>query len=298
MPDAIDMAVSGEPSGNNGIVFAKETSQIPRMPDGSLAAELTPQMTTISHEPAKPQQSPLTSTEPLPSEELERARRNMQADYTRKTQELAEQRRQIEAERAQWQAIIQQQQQLASLQTPATAQQQSRQGVIRDLLGPQWETMDAQARQVWGTIDKATEVIEQRLDAKLAQLQQAQINPQVLGQIASEVIDVKTDQGIAGLRSLYGAETVNAYADQIKMACKQYPGLTADQALNSIAPHVQQNYAFEQGKKVAMEELKRQQQTSVSDGRSFMNAPVNAQYRIGESMRESARRQGAVFGDE
>lgn len=200
MPDAIDRAAGGQTAYTpEPMVAVKDTSQVPRLPDGSLAAELGAQGITA------PDAQPTFAPRPpdnAPAEAIQRWE-NMQRDYTRKTQELAEQRRQVEERQRMLEVMLaQQQQQMQSLQTQPAAQQQSS-GVIKDLLANQWETMAPEAKAVWGTLDKGFEVFAQRMRQEMQQLQ-PQVDPRALQQLHGEIIDVKAGQGVNALAAQYG----------------------------------------------------------------------------------------------
>lgn len=297
MPDAIDREAGiGVATGTSRepLMVQEDMSQVPRMPDGTMPSQMsTSGNLTQKQQPGQPDNSSFMPKPDTQNEDVQRKFNEMNRGFTQKMQEVADMRRQAEAERQMLQAMIAQQQQLASLQTPANAQNPPR-GVIREVLGPRWDSMDPSAREVWGTIDQAFDVLQTRVQN---QPQPPSTDPRVIGQLASEIIDIKTGQGLQQLSSMYGADVVNAYQDGIRNLCRQYPGVTAEQALDTLNPEIKRQYVFEQGKQAALEELKRQQTANVSDGRSFPSAQVHSIYRQGESMRESAARQGVAFND-
>lgn len=290
MPDAIDRVAGGQTSfAPEPMVAVKDTSQVPRMSDGSLATELGAQGMTAPGETTFAPRPP----DSAPAEAIQRWE-NMQRDYTRKTQEIAEQRRQLETERQMMQAIIAQQQQMQSLQTQPVAQQQPR-GVIRELLESQWDTMQPEAKAVWGTLDKGFEVFAQRMEQRLQQ-SQPQVDPRTLQHLQSEIIDVKAGQGVNALAAQFG-DGVLAYADSIRNLCKQYPGLSAEQALDHLNPGIKQQYLIEQGRRLERDELTQRQAAAASNGRQFPSANISSTYTHGESMRDTAARLGVTFDD-
>ena len=291
MPDAIDRVAGGQTSfAPEPMVAVKDTSQVPRMSDGNLATELGAQGMSTPGEPTFAPRPP----DSAPAEAIQRWE-NMQRDYTRKTQEIAEQRRQLDTERQMMQAIIAQQQQMQSLQTQPVAQQPNPRGVIRELLESQWDTMQPEAKAVWGTLDKGFEVFAQRMEQRLQQLQ-PQVDPRTLQYLQAEIIDVKAGQGINALAAQYG-EQVLAYADSVRQLCKQYPGLTAEKALDHLNPSIRENYLVEIGKQRGIEEMRQQQSAAASNGRQFPSANISNTYTHGESMRDTAARHGVSFDD-
>lgn len=290
MPDAIDRAAGGQTAyAPEPMVAVKDTSQVPRMPDGSLATELGAQGIT-----APADQQPTFAPRPpdnAPGEAIQRWE-NMQRDYTRKTQELAEQRRQVEERQRMLEAMLAQQQQMQSLQTQPVAQQQSS-GVIKDLLANQWETMAPEAKAVWGTLDKGFEVFKQQMRQEMQQ-SQPYVDPRALQQLQAEIIDVKAGQGMNALAAQYG-DGVMAYQDGIRNLCKQYPGLSAEQALDHLNPGIKHQYLIEQGKRLAIEEMNQRQAAAASNGRQFPSGQISDTYQVGESMEATARRLGVEF---
>lgn len=290
MSDAIDRAAGGySAQTNEPMVAVKDTSQIPRLADGSMPVEMGPQggITPVETQPTFAPKPPETA----PAQAQDQWQ-NMQRDYTRKTQELAEQRRQVEEQRRMLDYMLAQQQQMQGLQTQPVAQQQSS-GVIKDLLANQWETMAPEAKAVWGTLDKGFEVFAQRMRQEMQSLQ-PQVDPRALQQLHGEIIDVKAGQGVNALAAQYG-DGVLAYGDSIRQLCKQYPGLSAEQALDHLNPSIKQNYLIEQGKRLAIEEMNQRQAAAASNGRQFPSANISSTYVQGESMRDTAARLGVSF---
>ncbi len=153
------------------------------------------------------------------------AAKNQQADYTRKTQDLADQRRQFETQMQQQQQMVNNlQQQVNQNQQQNNPQQNDPYADLRQRLGPDEGAAIDVVRQIFKTESQG---IEDRL-AKLDQLEQGYTN--LVNQQNQGRIKEAADQ-LAQAREKYG-DRLDAHASGIK-------GL-----INAVNPETNQNYSI------------------------------------------------------
>ncbi len=232
--------------------------------------------------------SPLETPSQHP--DLEVVRKSMQADYTRKTQELAEQRRELERQMA-YMAQMQQMQQQG--QQPTQAQAREIRGILDRIPPTVRANMEPEAQQVLETLET---VVRDEVDSRVKSL----MNSEEITGIRREIEQLRAQQWLSAKQAessavlqRYGQDRVQPYSNHIANTLRYNPNMSVEQALMQVAPHVVQQYWMEQGVRHAQTQKQRQQQAQLEALRSGPSADPTMGYREGESMMDSAR---AVLG--
>ncbi len=226
-----------------------------------------------------------------------------QDDYTRKTQELADERRQIAAER----------EQLLDLMKRQQAPPDQKPGTVYDLLPPSTrESLPVEAKQTLEALDTVVSArIEQalsqsrpgpdpgpELEQRLAQLEQ--VSRQARDQQLNQRLGVEA----TAARGRYGAKLFDQYAPQVAQVldqdirmCEQagsIPAMTVEQALMRVAPQAVQLHWMTMGKERALGQNQQRNANAVhGGGPPGPTAPSTPEYKGDESM---AKSMAAVLG--
>ena len=232
--------------------------------------------------------SPLET--PTDNPDLEQMRKSMQADYTRKTQELAEQRRENERQMAQ---MMQQMQMMQQGQQPTQAQKQEIKGILDRIPQSVRANMEPEAQQVLETLET---VVRDEVDSRL----KSALQSDEIGGLRRSIEELRQQQWLAQkqqesnvVTQRYGQDRIQPYMTQIATTLQQNPGLTVEQALMHVAPQVVQQHWMEQGLRRAQQQKKQQDQAALEAMRAGPSADPTVGFRDGESMIDSAR---AVLG--
>ena len=232
--------------------------------------------------------SPLET--PVDNPDLESMRRSMQADYTRKTQELADQRRELERQMA-YVSQLQYMQQMG--QQPTNAQVQEMKGILDRLPPTTRASMEPEAQQV-------LEIMETVIRDEVESRMKSALNGDEIGTLKRSIEELKNQQWLNAkqteanaITAKYGNDKIQPYLTQIAGVLQQNRNLTVEQALMHVAPHVIQQYWMEQGVRHAHTQKQRQQQAALEAMRSGPSANPLTGFREGESMWDSAQ---AVMG--
>jgi len=227
---------------------------------------------------------------PVNNPDLESIRKSMQADYTRKTQEVAEQRREIERQMA-YLAQMQAMQNMG--QQPTQAQANEIKGILDRIPPTVRANMEPEAQQVLETLET---VVRDEVDNRLKSALQSD---EIVG-LKRSIEELRNQQWIGAkqaeanaVTAKYGQDKVQPYLTQVAGILQQNRNLTVEQALMHVAPHVIQQYWMEQGIRQAQTQKQRQQQAALEAMRSGPSADPTAGYREGESIWDSVR---AVMG--
>lgn len=295
MPDAIDRAVN-TPTGlePTPVLAMEDNSQDPTSTlDGDPI--IRQDGASGSLYPDGPADKPLGDSKPLaapkdnaPDPEEQQRGYLRQQDYTRKTMELAEQRRALEHQQL---ALQQMQNQLLTAQS-GSAQPPANNSVLRQVIPEaNWEAMDPEAKAVWSTLDQGLKVAMDQMRSEFQQNNQPAVDPNFIGTLFNEVTTMKADQQLTQLGSKYGQEVVGQYADQIKTTMRNYPGVSAEQILDSLNPEIRAQYYMQQGAKRAEASFAERQQQAQAGLLGQGGGPqISAEYREGESVAETAMR--------
>jgi hypothetical protein len=299
MPDAIEKAAG---QGQNRPVGPDVIQEQSAQGDAGISAGGDRIVQVPAGQPApmpgqQPEATP-SSTEQKPQglpPELEEMRKNMTADYTRKTQEVSEQRKALEREAADLRARE------AAMRVQMEQQQQSTPGPSAPTLKSQFTSEDLAQMDPDGR--KGIEAVDQSQQALWAEMQrQNQELQQQVQQLAqyqvyntSEVRGVKVAQDVQGARAKYGNELA-PFEQQAQQMAMQH-GLPFQVALDQVAPQLRDAYNQRIGAKQALEQQQKAQQAQASTPGAFPGGgDVSEEFKEGESMQDSARRAQRSLG--
>lgn len=298
MPDRIDeAAASSRQHGpfNGQPVIVEDTSQNPVPYGGGTTVKMDGQGNPVkpADQKTQPSQPGIDRPENL-DQKGEEAYKRMQADYTRKTQQLAELRRESEEKIQMLNAMLAQQQNSAQSTQGASPATSAEERMAQKVLGHQWEALDSEQRAAWGNVENMINAMKDQVVSDLRKETQSYMNngQQLIEQLQTEIAGMRTQQGMASLKSQYGEDIIAPLEQHIHKICchPQYRGITPEQALDAIAPHVRQEYWVRVGEQRAAEQLKQQQVSSSSSGHAFPSAPISEDFKLGESMEQTGLR--------
>lgn len=243
---------------------------------------VNPDRTTRDGKPVK------DITKPVDSPEVAEMQKALQRDYTQKMQALAEQQRMMQQER-----LAYQQMQNQLLQNLATQNQpKPKEPSVKDFLPEgEWERLEPTAKQALTALERTLAARIEAAGQKAPTPQEAERIAHLERQLAETRFEVQRSQWAqqaAEAIQKYGQKELDAHAPQIWDYLTRTGG-TVEQAVLAVAPQVIQSYWHRKG----MEEGQRAQQTQWASsmyggGQQGPSGALAAEYRPGESMRESA----------
>lgn len=208
-------------------------------------------------------------TTPLANPQFEALRQRLQADYTRKTQEVAEQRRQLEqaaqqTHLAQQQAAAMMQQSSAQSAASAAPPEPVQQSLADELETHTGAEIDAGTRNLLNMIESRTQAPQAELNAKMdnlvqqmGQMAQAVNQSQLLLRTVSQRPEIET------VTERFGREKIEPLMPDVAKIMEASPNLSFEQAVAAASPAL----VAETARAEAMESLQakaRQEQLQVS----------------------------------